>query len=98
MVELPPDLARLGDELSGAARRATARRERRRRIAAVAAIGAAAFIAFTPAALGPAQRELTLAENLAPMACDQPRGAPATLVGCDGPMILNRPAAWPSYS
>ena len=42
--------------------------------------------------------ELTLAERLAPMACDQPRGARFTLVACDGPMILNRPAAWPSYS
>ena len=98
MVELPPDLARVGDELTGAARRATARRERRRRIAAVAAIGAASFIAFTPAALGPAQRELTFAEHLAPMACDQPRGAAFTLVACDRPMILNRSAAWPSYS
>jgi hypothetical protein len=98
MVELPPDLARVGDELTGAARRATARRERRRRIAVVAAIGAASFVAFTPAALGPAQRELTFAEDFAPMACDQPRGAPFALVACDGPMILNRPAAWPSYS
>ena len=98
MVELPPDLARLGYELTGAARRAAARRERRRRVAVVAVIGAAAFVAFTPAALGPAQRELTLAEGLAPMACDQPRGAPFTLVACDGPMILNRPAAWPSNS
>jgi hypothetical protein len=98
MVELPPDLARLGDELTGAARRATARRERRRRIAVAAAVGAAAFVAFTPAALEPAQRELTFADRFAPMACDQPRGATFTLAACDGPMILNRPAAWPSYS
>ena len=63
MVELPPDLARLGDDFARATRRATARRERRRRIAAAAAVGAAAFVAFTPAALDPAQRTLTFAEQ-----------------------------------
>ena len=98
MVELPPDLARLGDELALAARRASARRERRRRIALVAAIGAAAFVAFTPAALEPAQRELTFADSFAPRACDQRRGTTFTLSACEGPMILHRPAAWPNYS
>ena len=100
MVELPPDLARLGDELAVAARRTTARRERRRRVALAAVIGAAAFAALTPAALDPAQRELTFAEvsGLPALRCDQPRGARFTLVACNGPMILNRPAAWPSYS
>jgi hypothetical protein len=100
MVELPPDLARLGNELAVAARRATARRERRRRVAVAAVVGATAFAPLTPAGLGPAQRELTYAEasGLPTLRCDQPRGARFTLVACKGPMILNRPAAWPSYS
>jgi hypothetical protein len=100
MVELPPDLARLGDELALAARRTTARHERRRRVAVAAVVGAATFAALTPAALGPAQRVPTLAEasSLPALRCDQPRGARFTLAACKGPMILNRPAAWPSYS
>jgi hypothetical protein len=100
MVELPPDLARLGDELALATRRATARRERRRRVAVAAVVGAAAFAAMTPAALGPAHRLPTLAKasSSLPVRCDQPRGARFTLVACSAPMILNRPAAWPSYS
>ena len=75
MVELPPDLARLGDELTRAASRRNARRERRRRIAATVAVGAAAFVAFTPAALDPAQRPFTLASagDVAGPACDHPR-------------------------
>jgi hypothetical protein len=101
MADLPPDLARLGDELTGAARRAAARRERRRRIAVAAAVGAAAFVALTPAALDPAQRTITFADvpaRYAPPGCDQPRGARFTMPACDEPMILNRPAAWPNYS
>jgi hypothetical protein len=100
MVELPPDLARLGEELAGAARRAAARRERRRRVAVAAVVGAAAFAALTPAALGPAQRELPFAEasGRSAQGCDLPRGARYTLVECRRPMILNRPAAWPNYS
>jgi hypothetical protein len=101
MADLPPDLARLGDQLAGAARRATARRERRRRMALGVTVGALVFAALTPAALGPAQREIGFAEagaRFASPACDQPRGARFTMVACEGPMILNRPAAWPNYS
>jgi hypothetical protein len=99
MVELPPDLARLGDELAGAARRAAARRERRRRVAVAVTVGAAVFAAMTPAALDPAQRGLgTLDAAATPMGCDQPRGARFTRVACEEPMILHRPAAWPNYS
>ena len=96
MVELPPDLARLGDELARAAGRRAARRERRRRIATAAAVGAAAFVAFTPAALGPAQRTLTLADagpRYAEPGCDHPRGARFTMAACEGPMVLHRPYA-----
>jgi hypothetical protein len=99
MADLPPDLARLGDELAVAARRATARRERRRRIAVAATVGATAFATLTPAALDPAQRGPGSVDAAAtPMGCDQPRGAQFTMVGCDEPMILHRPAAWPNYS
>ena len=95
MVELPPELARLGDELARAARRKHARRERQRRIAAAAVAGAAAFVAFTPAALDPAQRPLSLAStaSYAEPGCDHPRGARFTMVACEGPMVLHRPYA-----
>jgi hypothetical protein len=96
MADLPPDLARLGDDLVVAAQRAAARRERRRRIAAAAAVGAATFIAFTPAALGPAQRTLTFADattRYAEPGCDHPRGARFTMAACEGPMVLHRPYA-----
>jgi hypothetical protein len=96
MVELPPDLARLGDDFARATRRATARRERRRRIAAAAAAGAAAFVAFTPAALDPAERQLTFADatvRYAEPGCDHPRGARFTMAACEGPMVLHRPYA-----
>jgi hypothetical protein len=99
MADLPPDLARLGDELAVAARRATARRERRRRIAVAAIVGAAVFATLTPAALDPAQRGLGSVDAAAtPMGCDHPRGAQFTMVACNKPMILHRPAAWPNYS
>jgi hypothetical protein len=94
MVELPPDLARLGDELARAASRNAARRERRRRIAAAAVAGAAAFVVFTPAALDPAQRPLRFADATVRSAgCDHPRGAKFTMVACEGPMVLHRPYA-----
>lgn len=96
MADLPPDLARLGDDLARAAGRTTARRERRRRIAAAAAVGAAAFVALTPAALDPAQRQLTFADAAARYAepgCDHPRGARFTMAACEGPMVLHRPYA-----
>jgi hypothetical protein len=99
MADLPPDLARLGDQLAVAARRSAARRERRRRIAVAAIVGAAAFATLTPAALDPAQRGPGSVDAAAtPMACDHPRGAQFTMVACDEPMILHRPAAWPNYS
>jgi hypothetical protein len=95
MVELPPDLARLGDELARAAGRSAARRERRRRIAAAAVAGATAFVVFTPAALDPAQRQINFASTAryAEPGCDHPRGARFTMVACEGPMVLNRPYA-----
>jgi hypothetical protein len=96
-VGLPPDLARLGDHLVDAARRATReRRAQRRRFALAALTGALAFAALTPAALGPAHRELRLAAvpaEAVPAGCDQPRGVRFTLVSCGGPMVLNRPYA-----
>jgi len=100
MVELPPDLARLGDELAAAARRTKARRERARRFAIATAIGALAFAALTPAALDPAERAVSFADTAARYerpGCDYPR-ARFTMAACDGSRILNRTAAWPNYS
>lgn len=92
---LPPDLARLGNELVDAAVRTTgARRARRRRFAVAVIAGALAFAALTPAALEPSHREATIAATAGDYAlrgCDHARAAP--LVGCEGPMVLHRPYA-----
>jgi hypothetical protein len=96
-VGLPPDLARLGNDLVEAARRTTtARRARRRRRVAVAVLGAAlAFAALIPAAVDPAHRELSFAATgaLTSASCDLSRGARTSLVRCEGPMVLYRPYA-----
>jgi hypothetical protein len=83
MSELPPDLSRLGDQLSRAAERRL--RERRRRAALLArlvATGMAAVMAFAllaPAGLDRSDRAdlVRFASRAAyvPVACDQPRGA-----------------------
>ena len=81
---LPPDLARLGDQLASATARAGARSRRRKRLwTRVGATGAAAALAlgvFAPGLLHPSDgaRSLALAAATAsfkPTACDQPRGA-----------------------
>jgi hypothetical protein len=95
-VGLPPELARLGNDLVDAARRTTtARRARRRRIAVAVLGGAVAFAALTPAALDPAQRDFTIASTDAftTSGCDLTRGARTSLVRCEGPMVLHRPYA-----
>ena len=98
MADLPPDLARLGDDLLVAARRNATRRERRRRVALAVSIGALAFAALTPAALGPAQRQITIAETAAGLgrpACEHPRGARFTMVAaCQRAMVLHHPKPW----
>jgi hypothetical protein len=93
---LPPDLARLGDELVAAARRTThTRRARRRRLALAAVTGAMAFLALSPAALEPSHRNLALvaADSDERSGCDRPRGARPALAACETRMILNRPYA-----
>jgi hypothetical protein len=95
-VGLPPDLARLGNDLVDAARRTTtARRARRRRFVTAAVGGALAFAALTPAALDPAHRDVTFAATgtLTSAGCDVSRGARTSLVRCEGPMVLHRPYA-----
>ena len=81
---LPPDLARLGDQLADATTRARARVRRRKvLLARLAATGAAAALAlgvFAPGALHPSDSARTLAiaaasASFKPTACDQPRGA-----------------------
>jgi hypothetical protein len=95
-VGLPPDLARLGDDLVAAARRtARARRAQRRRIAVAVLAGAIAFAALTPAALEPAQRDVALAaaDRFGRPGCDHPRGARFVMAECEGPAVLYRPYA-----
>jgi hypothetical protein len=81
---LPPDLARLGDQIAAATSRARARARRRKellvRLAATGAAAALALAAFAPGALHPSDSARTLAIAAAsatfkPTACDQPRGA-----------------------
>ena len=80
---LPPDLARLGDQLATATVRARARRRRRTRLARVGmtcAVAALAIGVSVPGALQPSDGVDTLALAAAsvsyrPMACDRPRGA-----------------------
>ena len=80
---LPPDLARLGEQLSDATARDGARRRRNARLARFGATGAAAALAlavFAPGGLHSADGARTIALASAgvayrPVACDQPRGA-----------------------
>jgi hypothetical protein len=94
-VGLPPDLARLGDELVDAAGRISrARRAQRRRVAAGVVGGALAlaFAALSPAPLDPSHRgsELVIATS---MGCEHPGDAHLRLVACAQPMVLHRPYA-----
>ena len=91
---LPPDLARLGDELVVAARRTASaqRRRRRRRLAVAGAAAAIAFAALTPAGLDPSQRDLATLAAAEPVCVHAgASGAPAM---CERAMVLNRPVAW----
>ena len=80
---LPPDLARLGDQLAAATVRARARTRRNRRMARLGVTGAVAALAvavLAPGALhsGDGARQLAVASASViyrPAACDQPRGA-----------------------
>ena len=80
---LPPDLARLGDQLATATARARARARRNSRMARIGVTGAVAALAvavFAPGALHPGDsaRQLAIASASViyrPAACDQPRGA-----------------------
>jgi len=80
---LPPDLARLGDQLAAATVRARARARRNSRMARLGITGVAAAMAvavFAPGALHPGDsaRQLAIASASViyrPAACDQPRGA-----------------------
>jgi hypothetical protein len=95
-VGLPPDLARLGDDLVAAARRtAGARRAQRRRIVVAVLGGAIAFAALTPAPLEPARRSATLAaaDRFGRPGCDSPSGARFVMAVCEGPVVLHRPYA-----
>jgi hypothetical protein len=72
MTGLPPDLARLGDELNAsverAVRRRRARRELLRRILPAGLVGAMTVVAVTPDALGPSQRQMRAVATPSPVA------------------------------
>jgi hypothetical protein len=107
---LPPDLSRLGDELTGAAARVLDARRHRRALlargAATAVAGVLALAVLSPAALGPAQtRPLPLARDAADAptfvadgvarSCDQGRGRHFGLPAC-GRTASSEPAPLPS--
>src|SRR4051812_45730361 len=106
---LPPDLRRVGDELtSAAARSLDARRHRRAligRAAATAAAGVLALAVLSPAALGPAQTRPqplaqvggapTFVEDGVSSSCDQARGSRFGLPACGRTASL-RPARQPT--
>jgi hypothetical protein len=103
MGSLPPDLDRLGDQLTRAAGDTLAARrlrtERRARVALAAAIGALTFAALTPADLGQAVRGFTgvpLVSATVPRGCDHPHGPGFMLPRCDAARaaVSHRPYAW----
>jgi len=103
MGSLPPDLDRLGDQLTRAAGDTLAARrlriERHARVALAAAIGALTFGALTPADLGPAVRDLTgvpLVSATIPRGCDRPHGPGFMLPRCEPARaaVPHRPYAW----
>ena len=80
---LPPDLARLGDQLA-VATALSAQEERRktalrRRVAVTAAVTALAFVAVAPVTLqrggAPVRLATATAAGYTPSGCDEPRGA-----------------------
>jgi hypothetical protein len=87
MASLPPDLDRLGDQLMAAAARTRDKRsrrgEQRRRLTVAGVVGAIAFAVLTPGELGPAIRDLTLANaTVVPPGCELPRGSGFMLPRC----------------
>jgi hypothetical protein len=104
MTSLPPDLDRLGEQLARAAGSTVAarqaRRERRRRVAITAVIGALAFATLTPAALGPAVRDIANTRLAAftelPPGCEHLHGDGFLMPRCDAAdaAVSHRPYAW----
>jgi len=101
MSSLPPDLDRLGDELTRAASITLAarrrRHERRRRITVAGVIGALGLGALTPAALGPAVRNGPGPRLVSFVpGCEVPHGRGVMLARCEPaePAVPHRPYAW----
>jgi hypothetical protein len=103
MAPLPPDLDRLGDQLTRAAGDTLAARrlrtERRARVALAGVIGALTFAALTPADLGHAVRTLTgvpLVSATIPHGCEHLHGPGFMLPRCGAAeaAVSHRPYAW----
>ena len=101
MATLPPDLDRLGQQLTGAAGSTLAARrrrtERRRRVTLAALAGVLAFAVLTPGPLGTGVRDFSHANvvgaGVEPIGCEDARGRTFILPNCAGPMVLYRPYA-----
>jgi hypothetical protein len=93
---LPPDLARLGDQLTGAAERHLAgsrrRRKRRRQLATTGLVAALAFVVLTPGAIDPSVRGVA---SLSARAgdCVQEHRSEKFMTACEHAMVLYRPYA-----
>jgi hypothetical protein len=103
MRDLPPDLSRLGRDLTAAVDR-TQRRQRLRRqlvhrVATVGSAGALMFVAMTPAVLDPANTALEATTRTVgfayagdtPPACDRIHGGPGTAACDDGAVEIMAP-------
>jgi hypothetical protein len=103
MRDLPPDLSRLGRDLTAAVdrvqRRQRLRRQLAHRVATVGSAGALMFVAMTPAVLDPANTALeatsrTLGVTYAgdgTSTCDRIHGAPGTAACDDGAAEIMAP-------
>ena len=97
MTGLPPDLARLGQELNASVERAVRRRARlelARRVVPAALVGAMTVVAVTPGMLGPSQRQPGAVATPSPVA----DGSIAPALGGNDPRVAilatTTDAAW----
>lgn len=99
MRDLPPDLSRLGRDLTAAVDRSQRRQRLRRqllhRVVTVGSAGALMFVAMTPAVLEPANTAIEASRTLGTLArpgdeaslrlvCDRIHGGPGTPACADG--------------
>jgi hypothetical protein len=93
---LPPDLVRLGDQLTDAAERHLAgrrrRTKRRRQLATTGLLAALAFAVLTPGAIDPSVRD-TAPLSAGSGDCVQEHRSEKFMTACEHAMVLYRPYA-----